>query len=270
MIGAEKHASFHARARAVAVLARERLAPYVPRMRYEGRTVVLTGVGREGQTGEALAAAFAAEGASLVLVDRAADELARRADDVRAALRPGARVTAVTCDLTDAADVERMASAAREAGAGSVHAVVCAAGGFAMSGPVAGSDPAVLARMIDINLVTAYLTTRALLPLLRPARGALLYFGSAAVLPDGSTARMSAYAAAKAGLLALMRAVADEEREHGVRANALAPTSIRTRTNVSAMGDTGAHVERESVADVALFLCSDLARNVTGQIVRLA
>jgi len=232
--------------------------------------VILTGVGREGQVGEALAAAFAAEGASLVLVDRTGDELAQRADDARAALQPGARVTAVTCDLTDATEVERMAAAARDAGSGSVHAAVCAAGGFAMSGAVADSDPDVLTRMIAINLVTAYLTTRALVPLLRPARGSLLYFGSAAVLPDGSASRMSAYAAAKSGVLALMRAVAEEEREHGVRANALAPTSIRTRTNVSAMGETGSYVERESVADVALFLCSDLARNVTGQVVRLA
>jgi NAD(P)-dependent dehydrogenase (short-subunit alcohol dehydrogenase family) len=239
-------------------------------MRFEGRTVVLTGVGREGQVGEALAAAFAAEGASLVLVDRMGDELARRADAVRLALRPGARVTPVVCDLTDASDVERMAAAARDAGAGSVHAVVCAAGGFAMSGPVADSDPSILGRMIAINLVTAYLTTRAFVPLLRPARGALLYFASAAALPDASGARMSAYAASKSGLLALMRAVADEERDAGVRANAVAPTSIRTRDNVAAMGDSGSYVERESVADVALFLCSDLARNVTGQIVRLA
>ena len=265
-----KHASFHPCARPVAPLARDAPAPYVPRMRYEGRTVVLTGVGREGQLGEALAVAFAAEGASLVLVDRTGNELARRAETVRAALRPGARVTAVTCDLTDVDDVARMAAVARETGAGSVHAVVCAAGGFAMSGPVADSDPSILARMIAINLVTAYLTMRALVPLLRPARGALIYFASAAALPDGSSAKMSAYAASKSGLLALMRAVADEERATGVRANAVAPTSIRTRENVAAMGDGGAYVERESVADVALFLCSDLARNVTGQILRLA
>ena len=239
-------------------------------MRYEGRTVVLTGVGREGQVGEALAAAFAAEGASLVLVDRMADELARRADAVRAALRPGARAVPVTCDLTDADDVARMAAAARDAGGGSVHAVVCAAGGFAAGGDVADSDPSTLARMLAINLTTAFLTTRALVPLLREARGALLYFASAAVLPDGSGAGIAAYAASKSGVLSLMRAVAEEERKRGVRANALAPTSIRTRDNVSAMGDSGSYVEREAVADVALFLCSDLARNVTGQVVRLA
>lgn len=265
-----KHGSFHEPAQERPPLATIAPPPYVPGMRYDGKTVVLTGVGREGQVGEALAAAFAREGASLVLVDRMGDELARRAEALRGALRPGARLVPITCDLTDPADVERMAVAARDAGDGTVHAAVCGAGGFAPSGPVADSDPAVLARMLAINLTTAYLATRALVPLLRPASGALLYFASAAVLADGSAARMSAYAASKAGVLALARAVAEEEREHGVRANVLAPTAIRTRDNERDMGGGAAYVEREAVADVALFLCSELARNVTGQTVRLA
>jgi 3-oxoacyl-[acyl-carrier protein] reductase len=138
-----------------------------------------------------------------------------------------------------------------------------------MSGPVAESDPAVFHKMLAINLTTAYLTTRAMLPLLRRTRGSIVYFSSASVLPGGTGARMAAYAAAKAGVAALMRAVADEEAAHGVRANALAPTAVRTASNEQTMGSTTRFVEREQVADVTLYLCSDAAQAITGQLIRL-
>jgi NAD(P)-dependent dehydrogenase (short-subunit alcohol dehydrogenase family) len=69
-----------------------------------------------------------------------------------------------------------------------------------------------------------------------------------------------------------MRAVAEEERDRGVRANALAPTAIRTAENLRAAGgaaDATRYVSRESVADAVLFLCSTAARNVTGQVLKL-
>jgi NAD(P)-dependent dehydrogenase (short-subunit alcohol dehydrogenase family) len=81
---------------------------------------------------------------------------------------------------------------------------------------------------------------------------------------------MAGYAAAKAGVTALMRAVAQEERAHGIRANALAPTAIRTGANLESMGGTFAYVERESVAGVIAFLCSGEALNITGQVIELA
>lgn len=124
--------------------------------------------------------------------------------------------------------------------------------------------------MIDINLTTAYLVTRAFLPLVRAARGSFVYFASEAVAPGGKVANIAAYAAAKAGVVSLMRAVAQEERASGVRANALAPTSIRTSANVQAMGENVRYVEREEVAAVVAFLCSDAARAVTGQLVALS
>jgi len=90
------------------------------------------------------------------------------------------------------------------------------------------------------------------------------------VLPGGSTAGISAYAAAKAGVLAIMHAVAQEEAANGVRANALAPTSIRTAANTDAMGDGVKYVERETVAAMIAFLCSPAAGNITGQVISLA
>ena len=234
-------------------------------MRFDGRIVLVTGVGRSGQVGEAVAAAFAAEGARVILVDRALDEAEARAAELRA---HGGDARAYACDL---ADETQLAILAAEVGAayGRLDALVALAGGFAMSGPVAESDPTVWQRQIAINLTTAYLTTRAFLPALRTAGGAIVYFASAAALPGAATAGMAAYAAAKSGVIALMRAVAADERPHRVRANAVAPTSIRTASNVQAMGDQGAYVEREEVAAAVCWLCSGDASAVTGQVIRL-
>lgn len=251
-------------------------------MPFSNALIALTGVGREGQVGEVVAQAFADRGAELALLDVNADGVRARA---AAIVARGGRARAYPCDLTDADAVRRVAEEIAAAAAGrGVRALVNLAGGFAMSGPVADSDVAVLHRQIAINLTTAYCATRAFLPALRAhaasagagARGdaSVVFFASAAALPGASIASMSAYAAAKSGVLALMRAVAEEERDHGVRANALAPTAIRTGDNLRAMGtdagDSGVrYVERESVADAVLFLCSPEARNVTGQVLKL-
>jgi NAD(P)-dependent dehydrogenase (short-subunit alcohol dehydrogenase family) len=64
-----------------------------------------------------------------------------------------------------------------------------------------------------------------------------------------------------------MRAVAQEERPHGVRANAVAPTTIRTADNLAAMGADVPMVTREAVADVVLWLCSESGRAVSGQVI---
>jgi len=231
-----------------------------------GRSVVLTGVGREGQVGEAVARAFAERGARVFLVDRQEAEARARADTLVAA---GFRAAALGADLTDVAAVAAVADRVRDATGGRVHALVHLAGGFASSGPIADSDPAAFGRQFEINVRTAYLTARAFLPLLRATKGAIVLFGSEAALPGARVAGISAYAAAKSALLTFMQAIAQEERESGVRANALAPAAIRTAANIAEMGADAAYVTREAVADVVLWLCSDAARAVTGQVVRV-
>src|SRR5207244_981467 len=102
-------------------------------------------------------------------------------------------------------------------------------------GPVAESDAAVWTRQISINATTAYVTARSFIPLLRRGRGALVFFASEAVLPGGRTANVAAYAAAKSAVVSLMHSVAQEEAANGLRANAVAPTSIRTAANLASM-----------------------------------
>jgi len=232
----------------------------------EGKVAVLTGVSRQGQVGETVAQSLAERGVSVVLIDRTGVEAEARAREIR---DRGHRALAVNADLTDASQLDAVARVVKNE-FGGVDALVNIAGGFSMSGKVSDSDPGAWSRQLGTGLTTAYLTTRAFLPLVRERRGAVLFFAAAAALPGGRIAEMSAYAVSKAGVITLMRAVAQEERPTGVRSNALAPTAIRTAANVESMGASTRYVEREEVADAVLFLCfSDAARSITGQVIQL-
>lgn len=235
--------------------------------RFDGQLVIVTGVGHAGQVGEAVAREFGRLGAKVAVVDRNAALAEARAIALR---DEGLDVTADGCDLTDFAATEQLFSRIAGAHGGKLFALANVAGGFAMSGSVAESDPAVLQKMLAINLQSAYSATRAALPFLRAAQGAVVYVASATVLPGGSGAKMSAYSISKAGVVALMRAVAEEESANGVRANAIAPTSIRTSTNMASMGAGIRYVEREAVGAMIAFLCSKAAANVSGQVIALA
>jgi NAD(P)-dependent dehydrogenase (short-subunit alcohol dehydrogenase family) len=171
--------------------------------------------------------------------------------------------------LTNAEAVAGLVDLVRQNHGDRLRALVHMVGGFAMSGPVAESSLDVWQRQIAINLTTAYLTTRAFLPMLRAGSGSIVLFASEAALPGSAGANRSAYAVAKAGVVTLMRSIANEERKNGVRANAVAPTSIRTAANVAAMGDGVRYVEREQVAAVVTFLCSDAASAISGELLPL-
>jgi NAD(P)-dependent dehydrogenase (short-subunit alcohol dehydrogenase family) len=229
--------------------------------------VLLTGVGREGQVGEVVARAFADRRATVLVVDRMADQAEARAQALTDA---GYAASAFGCDLTNADDVDRLAARVRREHGDQLDALVNMAGGFASSGKVAESAVDVWHRMLSINLTTTYLATRAFLPLLRPARGAIVSFASEAAVPGSRIAGMAPYAAAKTGVVTLMQAVAQEERANGVRANAVAPSAIRTAANLESMGADTRYVEREDVAAAVVWLCSEDARAVTGQVIRLA
>ena len=233
-------------------------------MELAGRSVVLTGVGREGQVGEAVALAFAERGARVFLVDHSEPNVRARAE---ALVARGLRAASLAADLTDPAAANAVAERVREATSGRVHGVVHLAGGFAASGPIAESDPAIWHRQLAMNATTAYMTARAFVPLLRNVKGSLVFFASEAVLPGAKMANLAAYVASKSAVVSLMQVIAQEERAHGVRANAVAPTTIRTSDNVAAMGADAPMVTREAVAEVVLWLCSDASRAVSGQLV---
>ena len=227
---------------------------------------LITGVGAKGQVGEAVASTLAARGDTVLLVSRDAAKVEARAGEIR---KKGGRATGYACDLSDPAAVDALAARVRAEHGDRLDALVNTAGGFASSGPLAQSDPAVFSRMIQVNATTALLATRALMPMLKAARGAVVFFASE-VVGDGVRIRgVSAYAASKMAVVALMRSVADDGRETGVRANALAPASIRTASNEASMSANARFVERADVAAAVAFLCSAEARAVSGQVIRL-
>ena len=156
---------------------------------YTDSTIVLTGVGGAGQVGAAVAAAFGKLGASLALVDRNARNVAARASELTQA---GHSARAYSCDLTSPDEVAALAQRIGSDHHDRVRALVHLAGGFAMSGTVADSSFDDWNRLIAINLTTAFLTTRAFLPLLRRTRGSIVLFSAQPALPGGSGPNMSA------------------------------------------------------------------------------
>ena len=227
---------------------------------------LITGVGAKGQVGEAVAATLSQRGDHLVLVTRSEKEVKERAADLTAA---GFAASGYHCDLADAAAVRDLAARIRQAHGARLDHVVHLAGGFALTGPIAESDPSPVDHLMRINYLTAFNVARAFLPAVREASGAFVFFASENVIEGVRTKGSAAYTAAKSAVVALMRSLADEGREFGVRANALAPASIRTAANEAAMGVDARFVEREQVAAAVAFLCSRAAAAVTGQVVRL-
>src|SRR5262245_16920515 len=104
---------------------------------FTGSTVILHGAGGHGQVGDAVARAFADLRASTVLVDRTAEKAEARAATIS---QSGAQSRGYACDLSSAADVERLVATVVENHGGKAHALVHMVGGFAMSGPVAESS----------------------------------------------------------------------------------------------------------------------------------
>jgi NAD(P)-dependent dehydrogenase (short-subunit alcohol dehydrogenase family) len=90
--------------------------------------------------------------------------------------------------------------------------------------------------------------------------------GSRAAESPATSARAAAYGASKAAVVALSQAVAAEVREHGVRVNAILPSTLDTPANRAAMpkADASRWVSLASAAEVIAFLLSDAARDVSG------
>ena len=229
----------------------------------QGKVVLITGVGRRGQVGYALAEAFLAEGARLVVTSRSAE-----VEQAARELGNRGEVLAVSADLTRPEEVDTLMSAVRER-YGRLDVVVNAAGGLRVIKPLAETTPEEWDDEVDRNARTAFLVSRAALPLLRESRGAIINFASPA--GERAAARLGAYSAGKAGVIALTRALALEEKRYGVRVNAVAPGMIDTEDNRRSVEDPTKvkWVTREEVARVVLFLASEASSGISGETIRV-
>ncbi len=229
---------------------------------YNGRVVLVTGVGRAGQIGHAVARAFGKAGAKIVAVDRNAVGVAERVKEF-AAERIDARPAAG--DLTEP-DVCNLAVETALKYFGRLDAVVNVAGGLTTYGPIAGQGPEAFDREININLKTAYLMARAAAPVLAEAGGAIVNFASIAYYrPMGN---LAIYSAAKAGVAALTQSLAVELGPR-VRVNAIAPATVRTPENIAALGPDAPYVELEQITSAVLYLAGEASSGITGQIIAI-
>jgi NAD(P)-dependent dehydrogenase (short-subunit alcohol dehydrogenase family) len=142
------------------------------------------------------------------------------------------------------------------------------AGGWAGGTPLhEAPNDEVFRQMLQVNLETAYQSLRAVLPgMVARGKGSIVIVGSRVVEQPWTGARAAAYTAAKAAAVALADAVAAEVLAHGVRVNAVLPSTLDTPANRAAMPkvDPARWVSTDSCAEVVAFLLSDEARDVSG------
>ncbi|MFQ3611453.1 MAG: SDR family oxidoreductase [Fimbriimonadales bacterium] len=226
---------------------------------FSGKTVLVTGA--TGSLGRVVARQFHEAGATMVLVGRNArllDELFADLALSEAHLLLGDR------DLTQPDDAEQMASAIRNR-FGKLDCVVNTIGGFKAGAPVHETPLEDWHLMLNMNLHSAFLVSRAVVPLLLEAgSGALVHIGGRAGL--AGFAGGAGYCAAKGALIRLTESLSEELKHRGVRVNCILPGTIDTPSNRQARPDAdfSRWVRPEAIAQVAMFLCSPLAEAIHG------
>ena len=234
-----------------------------------GRVALVTGAGRG--IGAATARAFAAAGASLMAVDRDPGPLGALVDELRAG---GTEAESAAADVTDDGAV-RAAVERTMARWGRIDVLVNNAG-IVRDATLAKVTDEDWALTQDVNLRSAMLCARAVVPHMRAAGRGRILSASSVVARSGNFGQ-TAYVASKAGIIGLTRVWARELGRHGITANAVAPGYIDTpmlasipeayREQAIARIPAGRAGRPEEVAGVYLFLASDLASFMNGAVV---
>jgi NAD(P)-dependent dehydrogenase (short-subunit alcohol dehydrogenase family) len=230
---------------------------------FRDKVVLVTGVGRAGQIGNAVALAFGQAGAKIVACDQNAVGVAERVREF-AALGVDARPCAG--DLTQP-DIAALAVEIALKHFGRLDVVVNVAGGLTTYGPIEKITAAAIDREIAINLKTAILVSQAAIAALSRTKGCIINFASIAYF--NPQAPMAVYSAAKAAIAGFTRSLALELRDREVRVNAVAPAMVRTVDNVAAVGEEDAqYVEMQEITDAVMTLASPGA--TTGELMPVA
>jgi NAD(P)-dependent dehydrogenase (short-subunit alcohol dehydrogenase family) len=223
-----------------------------------GRVAVVTG--GSGALGQSVVLRFLRDGAAVSVPWIVPDEwetLKSRAGDGAARLH-GARVDGTDESAFSAFVADVLARRHR------IDVLVNTVGGFA-GGDLASTPLAEWRRMLDLNLTSAVIGCRAVLPAMRAARrGRIVNIASRAVVPP--LGGFIAYTVSKSAVIALTQALAQEERPHGIAVNAVLPSTMDTPANRRDMpnADRSGWVSTDAVADVIAYLVSDVAGAVSG------
>jgi len=189
-----------------------------------GRGAIITGASRG--FGLAVARAYVAAGANVVLCGRDAAALARARTEVAALAAPGQQVVAEVADVSKFPDVTRLTMRAVEA-LGRVHVLVNNAGVYGPKGRIEDVDWKAWTDALAINLHGSVLMCRALLPHLRSHR-----YGKIVQLSGGGATNplpnLSAYAASKAAIVRFAETLAGETLDDHIDVNAVAPGALNT------------------------------------------
>ncbi|HXA05092.1 MAG TPA: SDR family NAD(P)-dependent oxidoreductase [Bryobacteraceae bacterium] len=223
--------------------------------RLDDKTALITGA--KGGLGTHVTQTFLAAGANVVGVSRS----------IQQTDFPDPRFSAVPGELSSREAAQAIANAVTGRFR-RIDILVHLVGGFAGGTPVAGTDDATFERMLDSNLWSAFHILRAVIPVMRASgSGRIVAIGSrAAVEPQPLIA---AYSASKSALVTLMRSVAMENKDSGITANVILPGTMDTPANRAAdpAADVTKWIDPQQVANLALWLVSDAASQVTGSMI---
>lgn len=246
-------------------------------MELQGKVAVITGAGRG--IGQAIALAYAREGANLSLAARSTLELEETGKKCRDA---GSEVLITSTDVTDLDQVERLVDLTMERFS-TIDILVNNAGISGPLGLLEDNDPAAWVNVIQVNLLGTYLCCRAVVPVMRKNNSGRIVNLSGAGATN-AWASMSAYCSSKAAVVRLTEVLALELAETGILVNALGPGSVHTKmwdeiteaaakvgadriheTGLRVISGGGASIDR--CADLAVWIAGSKADGLTGRII---
>jgi len=240
----------------------------------EGKIAIVTGGARD--IGRQVSLKLAATGVKVCINYFGNESLAKETLElVKAA---GGEAIIVQGDMTKSADVQQVVDTCIKTFGDTIHILVNVAGGIMGRKPLAELDEAFWDSVMNVNLKSAYLVTRATVPHMT-AGGAIVNFASQAAR-DGGGGGALAYATAKGGVLTLTRGLAKELGPKGIRVNCVSPGMINTtfhdtftkpeiRTNVAASTPLRREGNASEVGDLVVYLASDASSFINGESVEI-
>ena len=238
----------------------------------EGKVALITGAARG--IGKAIALRMAAEGADIAFTDLVIDEVGQQTENEIAAL--GVKAKGYASNAADFAQTEAVVAQVKEE-FGHIDILVNNAG-ITKDGLMLRMTEAQWDAVINVNLKSAFNFIHALVPIMMRQRGGSI-INMASVVGVHGNAGQSNYAASKAGLIALAKSVAQEMGSRGIRANAIAPGFIDTVMTQALPEEVRKEWAQriplrrggtvDDIANVAIFLASDMSSYVTGQVIQV-
>lgn len=221
----------------------------------EHKIVLITGA--KGGLGTSVTQAFLEAGATVIGVSRS----------IESSDFPHPGFVAIPSELSSSQAARNLADTVI-AGHRRIDVLVHLVGGYAGGKSVPETDDAVLERMLDMNVKSAFYIAGAVVPHMRSAgSGRILAIGSRAALEPAALA--AAYSASKAALVSLIRTLAVENKDRCISANVILPGTMDTPANRAAdpNADFSKWVQPSQVAAMLLHLASDAAAQVSGAVI---